>query len=302
MRPAVIGIVVFFGMACGAQSYPEVDALLELAFATDSAVVVKHLPLDLVEAVEHLPVKEQREFERGLMLTEKMKRDRIVIDRSDLPSALAEIHQEGEPPKDIGTLFLDKRISDGYESLLCLRFQPPSTSQYSRNEGLFVWMRLEEGEWRLVRIQPAQGPDRVNFEGVSMLEKFRANQLSADEAAAVGSVRTYNTALATYSAVYPEIGFASGLEDLGGTDPENSDANHAALVDHALSTEPFEKSGYRFTYRPELQSGATSAYVLVARPIAHIQSCKRSFLTDESGVIHWTDENRDPTTDDPVIP
>src|ERR1700749_5141772 len=107
MRLAVIGIVVFYGMTCGAQSYPEVDALLELAFATDPVVVAKHLPLELVEAVEHLPVTEQREFERGLMLTEKMKRERIMIERSELPPALVEIREQGDTPKDIGTLLLE---------------------------------------------------------------------------------------------------------------------------------------------------------------------------------------------------
>lgn len=299
MRCRFFLLIVLSGLPCVAQSYPDVEALLELAFTMDPAVVKRHLPVDLVNALEELPPNEQLAFERELMISEKVKDERLSLTRSEVPPGLVEIRKQGDSPDQFGTIFLDKRICDGYESLLRLKLKSPENHD---DTPLLVWMRFEEGEWRILELGPAEVHDRFNFEDTSMLLRFRVKANSESEAFTVGSLRTYNTALVTYSASYPQLGFASRLDRLGGSDPANPSADHAGLVDPLLSTEPYEKSGYRFTYRPATRNGVTAAYALIARPIGYGPSSKRSFFTDESGVIRWTEEDREPTADDPAIP
>ena len=42
------------------------------------------------------------------------------------------------------------------------------------------------------------------------------SKMAANESSAVGSIRTINTAMVTYSTAYPATGFAAGLTKLGG--------------------------------------------------------------------------------------
>ncbi len=75
--------------------------------------------------------------------------------------------------------------------------------------------------------------------------------------------------------------------------------------------------GYRFEYRPGApvenpRAGCppgVKSYTLVARPDPEkgrgdsllLLGRRRSFLLDESGVIHWTTEDREPRADDPAF-
>src|SRR5258708_38876706 len=45
------------------------------------------------------------------------------------------------------------------------------------------------------------------------------SRMAANEASAVGSLRTINTAEVTYSTTYPNVGFAATIRALGGTAP-----------------------------------------------------------------------------------
>src|ERR1700731_3210180 len=70
---------------------------------------------------------------------------------------------------------------------------------------------------------------------------------AANEASAVGSLRTINTAEVTYSTTYPSVGFAATIGALGGTAPCTSATSAAAcLIDDVLSMTAV-KSGYSFT-------------------------------------------------------
>jgi prepilin-type N-terminal cleavage/methylation domain-containing protein len=89
------------------------------------------------------------------------------------------------------------------------------------------------------------------------------SRIAANQASAVGSLRTLNTAEVTYSVTY-NTGFSPTLGDLG--PPANSSpiptASFAGLVDEVLSgigsaggtaktANQSTKSGYQFTYAPQ---------------------------------------------------
>src|ERR1700694_5579602 len=75
------------------------------------------------------------------------------------------------------------------------------------------------------------------------------SRMAANEASAVGSLRTINTAEVTFSTTYPSVGFAS-LAALGGTvstcaTTTGATSAGACLIDNVLSSTAV-KSGYGF--------------------------------------------------------
>jgi type IV pilus assembly protein PilA len=107
------------------------------------------------------------------------------------------------------------------------------------------------------------------------------SKMAANEASAVGSLRTLNTAAVTYSTTYG--GYPKGLSSLAPATPATSTS--ADLVDSVLSSGT--KSGYSFTW----SSGTTDAtgnylnYNIVAQPVTPGTTGQRYFYTDQSGVI-----------------
>jgi type IV pilus assembly protein PilA len=110
------------------------------------------------------------------------------------------------------------------------------------------------------------------------------SRMAANEASAVGSLRTINTAEVTYSTTYPSIGFAA-LVSLGGTAPcTSATSGGACLLDGVLAAGV--KSGYNFV---TTAGGGTPAvtYASTASPTVPQQSGTRYFFSDQSGVIRY---------------
>ncbi len=109
-------------------------------------------------------------------------------------------------------------------------------------------------------------------------------KMAANEAVAVGSVRTLNTACVTYSGTYG--GFPPSLSALGGEGSgAEPSATAAQLIDNALQTG--RKSGYDFTYSagPIDNTGVIASYAINANPVVPGNTGFRYFFTDQSGVI-----------------
>jgi type IV pilus assembly protein PilA len=102
------------------------------------------------------------------------------------------------------------------------------------------------------------------------------SKMAANEASAVGSLRTLNTASVSYSTSYGN--YPPALPSLG---PSSSPSSTSAdLIDSALVTG--SKSGYQFTYA---SSATYQGYSIVAQPLNPGVTGQRYFYTDQSGVI-----------------
>jgi type IV pilus assembly protein PilA len=122
------------------------------------------------------------------------------------------------------------------------------------------------------------------------------SRIAANEASAVGSLRTINTAEVTYASTYPAIGFATSLANLGGTGTASSSTG-ALLLDNVLggssgggaaSGTPNVKSGYNFYVTATYTSPVpTALYTSNADPVVLEQTGKRYFFSDSSGVIRY---------------
>jgi prepilin-type N-terminal cleavage/methylation domain-containing protein len=136
------------------------------------------------------------------------------------------------------------------------------------------------------------------------------SRIAANQASAVGSLRTLNTAEVTYATTY-NTGYSSTLGDLGPpTSPGNPVATAAGLVDEVLSgwsiaqsnATKSDKSGYEFTYsEPGTDaSGRVNTYSIIATPIAVGTTGTNFYYTDQSGVIRQNSTAVAGSTDSPL--
>ena len=111
------------------------------------------------------------------------------------------------------------------------------------------------------------------------------SKMSANEASAVGSLRTYTTAMLAYSAQCQDIGFPNALTGLG---PGAGDCTGMGIVDEILggSVTP-SKNGYTFTYVVVPGVSTNDGYTLNADPQLRGTTGRRSFYTDQVGVIYY---------------
>ena len=124
------------------------------------------------------------------------------------------------------------------------------------------------------------------------------SRIAANQASAVGSLRTYNTAEVTYATTY-NTGFSANLTYLGppATAGATPDSTAAGLMDNVLAppggTDTASKSGYAFTYSPGAadSSGHINTFAFWADPIVRGTTGTNSYYTDESGVIRQNSNN-----------
>jgi type IV pilus assembly protein PilA len=127
------------------------------------------------------------------------------------------------------------------------------------------------------------------------------SRIAANEASAVGSIRTVNTAEVTYASTYPDCGFAA-LSNLGGS---GGTATGAGLLDSVLSAGT--KSGYSFSLSATGGTGTcgssgttpNTTYSVNGDPVS-AQTGQRHFFSDQSGVIRYNTSAAAAVTDNPL--
>lgn len=112
------------------------------------------------------------------------------------------------------------------------------------------------------------------------------SRMAANEASAVGSLRTLTTAEITYASTCPKVGFAYSLTELG---PAGGTAcpDGKSLIDFSLAAGL--KSGYRFTPHVSSFTGQApeTGFGWNADPVNE-STGTRHFFVDQTGVIRYT--------------
>jgi len=121
-----------------------------------------------------------------------------------------------------------------------------------------------------------------------------------DQPCTVGSLRTINMAEVNYSAEYGK-GFSPTLAAMR-TPPKGTKLIPEAagfLDDHLVSG---RKCNLIFKYKVGSRGadGKINTYTVTAQPVMWKKGVK-SFFTDQTAVIRWTDQNRPPRASDPAL-
>jgi len=112
------------------------------------------------------------------------------------------------------------------------------------------------------------------------------SRMAANEASAVGSVRTINTAEVTYSSTWG-LGYAAALSNLASsTGTCTASSTQACLVDPVLGAGA--KSGYTFAAVGNSSvGGMLQGFEVNATPATVGTTGTRAFCADQSGVIRY---------------
>jgi prepilin-type N-terminal cleavage/methylation domain-containing protein len=141
------------------------------------------------------------------------------------------------------------------------------------------------------------------------IPNFMRSRAAANQASAVGSLRTLNTAEFTYASTYDK-GYSATLGYLGPPSAGSSaDFSHAGIVDNVLSGTTTggpaalvsTKSGYIFTYSPGVViNGEIATYTINADPISRGTTGTTSYFVDQTGVIRQNTSTQASAADSPL--
>jgi type IV pilus assembly protein PilA len=115
------------------------------------------------------------------------------------------------------------------------------------------------------------------------------------------ALQKINSAQDTYARTYPQ-GFSPTLDALG---PPRSGAapgpSAAGLIEADLAHGTHSQYAFRYTHEPPDATGKITRYTVTADPARPECSSWRHYLTDQTGAIHETFENRPATVNDPAF-
>ena len=123
---------------------------------------------------------------------------------------------------------------------------------------------------------------------------FLQAKIAGNQASAASTVRTLNSAAATYSSVWT-VGFPPTLATMGSSGAAVS-CGGAQLIDNLIASAPNQKSGYTFSYAPQGPANANppagcaagySSYLITAMPRS-VYTGTQSFCSDEAMVLHYS--------------
>jgi type IV pilus assembly protein PilA len=135
------------------------------------------------------------------------------------------------------------------------------------------------------------------------------SRIAANEASAIGSIRTMNTSARTYYSTYHN-GYPAGLPAMGTTAGGSTipSCGEALLIDNQLTLGT--KNGYNFTYADGYRDTPNSAtpggcagwntYTVNADPVTPGTSGQRHFYSDQTGVIRYNPNGVAGSTDAPM--
>jgi type IV pilus assembly protein PilA len=111
------------------------------------------------------------------------------------------------------------------------------------------------------------------------------SRIAANEASAVGSIRTINASAVMYSATFTSVGFPPSLAAMGGTASGcAATSTQACLLDEVLASGT--KSGYTFVWTGDGNTPSVG-YTINGTPVSVGGTGQRMFCSDQSGVIRY---------------
>ncbi len=124
------------------------------------------------------------------------------------------------------------------------------------------------------------------------------SRMAANEASAVGSIRTINTSAVEFTTTYPAQGFPTSLAALGGANPCTATSTNACLLDAVLAAGT--KSGYKLAWTSDGNTPSVG-YSITATPITVGSTGQRMFFSDQSGVIRYAASGSGATVASPAL-
>jgi len=222
----------------------------------------------------------------------------VLAHRSGESLGKSEQYRAALPPGPADASAIMYQNSAGFMNAILSKLPPEVTRdllQANSGQSVSVVNALY-GEETVIRQASGSGASGVApvliIAAIAIPNLLRA-RIAANEAAAVGSVRTMNVAQVTYASTYPAKGFARDLATLGSDAKQSAPRPaRAQLLDSVLGCSSgtagswCTKSGYRFTIQTNCMQQRCGQYVALATPVS-INTGQRSFCSTADAVIRF---------------
>src|SRR5258708_10995625 len=313
MKSILRGLQLFclLSLACPilrAQS-PEA-ALEEMATSDKAEVVLKHLPPAVQKALDSLPPQERAKVVDKFLPSKLLAREKVKLTKSDDGS----FWETTTPDGASGIIRIQKTFLSGSDALVMVRASekpkapageaaPTDTmpgqsgAEFTpgrRDALIFLVMRMDDGEWRLINVGAAM--EQQNLESEEFVKALIRQGRGAGHGEMPGAamMRTLLTCMIAYSTSYPAVGYPERLQALSGPQEAQPSPEHAMLLDPSFWEDPPIRDGYEYHYTRV----ASDRFRLTGMPVQYGKAGTVSFFPDETGVIRSTTENRTPNEND----
>lgn len=287
-----------------AQARPRpLDAVLAVFFAADTATVESYLLESTKAQLQQLKPGYRQFILEGLRVSQTLEKEGgIQVQRVNQGNALLRLQETGGNESYEVSLANEQVEGDRAVVEALVEGGTPEAAR------VIVHLGWENGGWRLAQFElraPSGRSTVVALDSPQFSERVVEFRLGLYEATAIRALRTLNTALTTYASTYTDVGYPENLSALGEPPPGRPcGPSGACLVARALACRDTFfciENGYVFTYTRTGGVATGRSYTIRARPINYGVSGRRSFFTDESGVIRFTTEDRAATAADPPL-
>lgn len=284
------------------------QALLEMLKPSSPAMIDKHTPDVLLQAMAKLPPEQRQKQQHTMTFVSLMA---AMAGNSfqtfETGPTLAVI----QDPKGSAKVEITVERDDLMGETDAMEFGVHVTKDGKLQElpmdpRILATMKMEKGVWKLARIGGSASVQLDDPKTAALIVKSIQEQMARTQAvmnapkngtsnitiqgdsaggSAIASLRSLSKAETTYVATYPEVGYTCRLSDLGGSlSGKTADEHGAQLINPAL--EAGTRNGYRFTI-----SGCTaSSYRIAATPTSSGLG-RRTYCTDQSAVVRSVPEN-----------
>lgn len=312
----LLSTTLFTSLANGAQPVPQTarQALIEMLFSKTPGTFEKHLPQATRAALRKARADSGTSMLDGFsMLTGRLNAVGQQLQTFEAGPTLMLIEDPQLHTKFEVTVERDDLRGEEDEIELSFHGYKDGETQTAGTKFRFTLsMKPEAGLWRLNAVTVAVGVSLTDPEFLKAMTtgikptttaSMGTSQVSmsspsvamgamsaSNESAAVGGLRTLNTAEVTYAATFPAHGFTCALPDLGGMGSGAGPSEHQAmLIDPRLASG--RKNGYVFQLSG--CNGTTPAirYRISAVP-ADASSGTRAYCSDESAVIRFSADGK----------
>jgi type IV pilus assembly protein PilA len=199
-----------------------------------------------------------------------------------------------EPSLVASALFYQDSLAAGLLRLRTLMpgvaNSPAHTADQGPGTGMYIYGA--ESSIREVSNNASLDAAGVLIGAAIAIPNLMRSKVATNEAGAIGSVRTLNTAQVTYAAAFPQRGYAPDMASLGPNphDTTSYSAEHAGLVSPLLGNpscigdEWCTRSGFRFRISTACKTNPCRDYLVVATPISP-STGTRSFCSTADSIV-----------------
>lgn len=266
-------------------------ALEEIATANKPEIIARHLPEPVRKSIEGLPRPARQQVLQKLLELKSSEFNGCTVRRVDGSDTWEILDEKGESK---GKVKLADTFISGLDAMLPLEFSGPAGPQM-----FIVTMHLEGDDWRIADFGPWEKSDP----GLRRL-LHQPSEMERNDAAARNTLERVRSAVRNYAAQYPAYGYPRTLRPLTLTPPHPAELPASffpPMLETPFANDPAVANGYEFRYLLTLPGNGPAsfgAFEITAAPVEYGKTGSIHYLTEDSGLIHCTKEDRPATQDD----